>query len=200
MLIRQQDEAIIHYVALLGAVLSALGAGFAIWSMPEEGQSAIALQNEISQENHAFNKLVDAGILPDQITVAKAAANDIASDVVKEIPVWSFWNSLPAWQLALISVGGAAMTAGISYGLIWITMYIGSVIMYVFIRQIYGIARRVSPKMAETCGQTVLVEGQAVIQRDPTRIMPILIKLAVLMSLTLFLLAVIVWQMTSLKF
>lgn len=200
MLIRQQDKAIIHYVALLGAVLSALGAGFVIWNLPDQGQSAIARQNEVSQEAFAFDKLSQAGIMPEQLHIAKAAAEGLTAEVTQEMPAWSFCDSLSIWQLAMLSIAGATASAAISYGLIWITMYLGSILLYIFIRRIYNIIKRVSPTMAATCGQTVMIDGQPVIQRDPTRIMPLLIKLAVLMSLTLILLAVIVWQLTSFKF
>jgi hypothetical protein len=200
MLIRQQDKAIIHYVALLGTVLSALGAGVVIWNLPEQRQSAIAMQNEASQEASALDKLSQAGIMPEHLHIAKAAAKELTTETVQEMPVWSFCDSLAIWQLALLSLAGATASAAISYGLIWTTMYIGSVILYIVIRRIYDVIRHLSPTMAATCGQTVTIDGQPVIQRDPTRIIPILIKLIVLMSLTLILLAVIVWQLTSFKF
>ncbi len=200
MLIRQQDKAIIHYVALLGAVLSALAAGIAIWNLPDQGQYANALKNELNEEASAFNKLSQAGIMPEQLHIAKAAAEGLSPIAAQESPVWSFWDSLPVWQLTLLSIASALASAAVSYGLIWITMYLGSVLLYIFIRRIYNVIKCISPAMAATCGQTVMINGQPVIQRDPTRILPILIKLIVLMSLTLILLAVIVWQVTSFKF
>jgi hypothetical protein len=200
MLIRHQDKAIIHYVALLGAVLSALAAGIAIWNLPEQGHSAIARQTEVDQQASAMDKLSQAGIMPEQIYAARAAAEGLSTETSQEMPTWSFWGSLGAWQLAIVALAGAAIAAGICYGTIWSTMYAGSVILYVSIRRIYNVMKLISPEIAATCGQTVMVNGQPVIQRDPTRTLPILIKLAVLMSLTLILLAVIVWQVTAMKF
>jgi len=107
----------------------------------------------------------------------------------------SFWGSLSRWQVGALAVGAGA----VGYGVFWITMWSGVVTLYTFIRSIYYIIGRISPDCPAAQKPTKILDGRIVFERNPDRILPLIIKVVVLLTLAVSLLGIIVWQLTSIN-
>jgi hypothetical protein len=196
MLIRRQDKTIIHYVALLGAALSVFIASSLPGKLREKADSGTSQRNDSILQVGAINKLKQASDLSVQMDVIESVAKQLTAVEVKERspqgPI-SLLASLSGWQVAVLAIGAGA--AG--YGVFWITMWSGVASLYILIRSVYSLIGLVHPTCAAAKKSTYIVDGRTMFQRDPDRILPLIIKVIVLLTLSLALLGVIVWQLTS---
>jgi hypothetical protein len=197
-LIRREDKTIIYYIALLGAVLSVFIASTLPGKLREKADSRTSQRNESSLQAGAIDKLKHASELTIKMDLIENVTNQLAAvEVPKETPTasLSFWSSLHGWQIAVLAVGAGS----VGYGVFWVTMWSGIVALYTFIRSVYYIIGRISPNCPAAQKPTKILDGRIVFERNPDRVIPLIIKLVVLMTLAMALLGIIVWQMTSIN-
>jgi hypothetical protein len=196
MLIRRHDKTIIYYVALLGAVLSVFLTNSLFEKLQEKADSRTAQHNESILQDGAINKLKQASDLSVRMDVVESVTKILADSDLEDkspSPYISFLTSLPKWQLMVLSI--AAGVAG--YGIFWSAIWSGVVALYALIRGVYYLIGRLWPKCAAADKSTFVQDGRVTFQRNPDRILPLIIKMIVLLTLTLSLLGVVVWQLTS---
>jgi hypothetical protein len=196
MLIRREDKTIIYYIALLGAVLSVFIASTLPGKLREKADSGNSQHNESVLQVGAMDKLKQASELTIQMDLIENVTKQLAAvEIPKETPTagLSFWSSLHGWQVVVLSIGAGSL----GYGVFWITMWSGVVSLYTFIRAVYYLIGRISPNCPAVQKPTKILDGRVVFERNPDRIIPLIIKLVILLTLTLSLLGIIVWQMTS---
>jgi hypothetical protein len=198
MLIRREDKTIIYYIALLGAVLSVFIASTLPGKLREKEDSSVSQCNDSVLQAGAIDKLRQASELSIQMDVVENVTKQLAAVEVQEkstSPTLSFWASMSRWQVIVLSIGAGA--AG--YGVFWVTMWSGIVALYTFIRAVYFLIARISPNCPAARKSSKTIDGRVIFERNPDRILPLLIKLVVLVTLALALLGVIVWQMTAIN-
>jgi hypothetical protein len=198
MLIRREDKTIIYYVALLGAVLSVFIASSLPKKLREKADSGISRHNESLRQVGAMDKLKHASDFSVQMAMIESVTKQLtAVELEEKTPSThiSFWASLSGWQIVLLAIGAGA--AG--YGVFWAAMWSGVVTLYVFIRGVYYFIGRLWPNCAAAQKISFIQDNRVTFQRNPDRILPLIIKLTVLITLTLALLGVIVWQLTSIR-
>ncbi len=198
MLIRQEDKTIIYYIALLGAVLSVFVASSLPAKLREKTGQSISCRNDSILQTGAMNKLKQASELSIQMDVIESVTKQLTAVELEEKPVLvhtSFFASLSGWQVAVLAVGAGA--AG--YGMFWAVMWSGVAALYTFIRSVYYLIGRLWPDCPAAQKPTVILDGRVVFRRNPDRILPLIIKLVVLMTVSLALIVIIAWQWTSNK-
>lgn len=196
MLIRREDKTIIYYIALLGAVLSVFIASTLPGKLREKSGSETAQCDDSILQNGALDKLKQASELSIQMDVVESVTQQLAAvQVQTKTPSanLSFWASLHGWQVVVLSIGAGS----VGYGVFWITMWSGVVALYTFIRAVYYLIGRLWPNCPAAQKPTKILDGRIVFERNPDRVLPLIIKLIVLLTLTLSLLGIIVWQITS---
>lgn len=196
MLIRREDKTIVYYIAILGAVLSVFIASTLPARLRAKNGSQTSCQNESTLHAGAIDKLKQASELSIQMDVIESVTRQLSAAELKDKPPStpdSFFASLTGWKVAVLSIGAGA--AG--YGLFWGVMWSGVVALYTFIRGVYFIIGRVSPHCAAAQKPSVIQDGKVTFLRNPDRILPLIIKLVVLMTVTMSLIIVVAWQWTS---
>ncbi len=195
MKIRKEDKRLIHNLALAGAFIAACGAVWHTLSCINATQALLAEETSFINGASAVNNVNPEILLPAReltnnivIKTLSAELSDSQSRLYKLRN--SIWVSLPPWCLVLL-----AGASGVVFGYFGVrgASALCSVAMYACIRGLYRLIRAVDPD----CPAAVLITADTSIQRDSNRVLPALIKLGVLLALTLILLAVIVWQWTS---
>lgn len=198
MLIRREDKKIVYYVALLGAVLSVYFAHSALDKLRKSNYSQSSTQDQSVLQVGAMDKLRQSADLSAQMAMIESVTSQLTAvnkqDTIKPSAQVNFCTSLVGWQVVALMVGVGV----VGYGIIFVTMWIGVILLYILIRAVYSIIRRVQPNCAAAARPTFIQEGKVTYLRNPDRILPLAIKLIVLMKLTLALLIVIVWHWTSL--
>jgi hypothetical protein len=196
MLIRREDKTIIYYIALLGAVLSVFIASTLPGKLREKTRDRTSCHNESILQAGALDKLKQASELSIQMDVIESVTKQLAAAEVQEKAPsadMSFCSSLHGWQVMVLAIGAGS----VGYGVFWITMWSGVVALYTFIRCVYYLIGRMCPTCAAAQKPTKVLDGRIVFERNPDRVLPLIIKLVVLLTLTLSLLGIIVWQLTS---
>jgi len=198
MKIRKEDKRLIHNLALAGAFIAACGAVWHTLSCINATQALLAEETSFIEGASAVNKvnpeiLLPARELTDNIII-KTLSTELSDSQTRLCKLQnSIWVSLPPWCLVLL-----AAVSGTVFGYFGVraASAVCSIAMYACIRGLYRLIRAVDPD----CPAAVLITAGAAIpaiQRDSNRVLPALIKLGALLALTLILLAVIVWQWTS---
>jgi len=196
MLIRREDKTVIYYIALLGAVLSVFIASSLPGKLREKADSEASQRNQSGLQIGAMDKLKQASELSIQMDVVESVTQQLAAVEVQKkanSAHLSFWASLHGWQVVVLSIG--AGSAG--YGVFWVTMCLGVMTLNRFIRAVYYLIGRLWPNCTAVKKSTKIIDDQVVLERTPGRILPLIIKTIVLLSLSLSLLGIIVWQITS---
>jgi hypothetical protein len=198
MAIRKQDKMIIHNVALLGAVLSALGAGSLLWHLHEKEHSSSVGQSDFVRQAMAIDKLKQASELSDQLHLAEKMAEGFSVTNIQKAPQKdSFLASLSGGEMTGVVIAAAGAAGVVGYGVFWLSMWSGSMALYALVRCSYKIIYCIRPDYAVADKLEVAQNGKPIFQRNPDRILPIAIKLIVLLTLALLMLGIIVWQLTA---
>ncbi len=200
--IRREDKEIIHNLSLLGMLFGALVGGFLVLHFNK--QAHIRMNAETAAlETHSSLVKLSSNLTAQEASVAQAAIGQVQPEFQtdQECPQSSeksFLIGLPQWGLWGIC-GGAALTgAAIGYGALWGAGWLGSMLTYWVIRLVYRMIRTTAPECTAALRPTTTTGNICTFQRDQNRVLPTLIKLFMLLTTVLGVLAIVVWYLTSL--
>ena len=206
MSIRREDKELIHNLAVLGALLGACLAVFVTAHLSNRAHEQNQRHTEYQQTHAALAKLSSPKGVPGELVVDQTIIKQMQEQIQLEQPEaaadvqQSFWLRIPHW--GFIGICGVSCIGGAIAGFssIWLTGWIGSVIVYFFIRLLYKLVRKVAPNsataMSISASQSKGV-GVAAFQRDDNRILPMVVKLVFLLLLVLGVLGAVVWHMAG---
>jgi len=197
MKIRKEDKRLVHNLALLGALIASCAAVWLTHQRISRTQTLLAEETSFIRDTSAASKLNPETLAPAP-DLAKNLINTISAELSDSQARLdklhsSLWVNLPVW---LLMSGAALLGALLGYCGIRLVIGVVSVVLYAGIRALYRLIRAVDPD----CPAAVMITTGnivPVVQRDSGRVLPVLIKLAVLLILSMVLLAVLVWQWTS---
>ena len=206
MSIRREDKELIHNLAVLGALLGACLGVFGIMHLSNNAREQHARHSEYQQTHAALAKLGDPTGLPGELVVDKTVLEQVQQQIQSEEPEAvsekeSLWLKMPRW--GFYGICGAGGIAGASAGFITIrlTGWVGSIMIYYFIRLLYRLICKVAPNSATAKSlmqpKPATTYGTVTITRDETRILPVVVKLLFLLALVLGVLGVVVWHLAG---
>ena len=185
MRIRVEDKQIVIYIAMLGAVIGAVGCVLTLMNLSRRSHnqiqevrqqmqvcaSVLVIENLGSSDPDPASK----AILDDQkrqMELHKVVLRDLESQ---------FWNRLPEWGLMALCIGGGLIGLLSGFVVFWLIGLIGSGLLYSFIRLLYRIFRWIAPRSCDRPEiMAALREGQQVSLRDGSRVLPAAIKISLL--------------------
>jgi hypothetical protein len=205
MSIRREDKEFIQSLSLLGALLGACIGCFMIMRLSDQANKLHAEQSEQQQAHAALIKLSNSGTTPNSPIASKEVLDQVQQQIRQDSirnsdAPGSFWVTMPRWGLwSLCGVGGitGALTG---FSAIWMTGWAGSLFLYQFLRLLYAVIRKVAPNSA-AARETIPhpdENGSCYYQRNDKRFLPIIVKLFFFLLLSLALLTLVVWHLTSL--
>ena len=185
MRIRVEDKQIVIYVAMLGAVLGAGGCVLTLLNLAKRSHNQLA---EVRQQMQVCASVLILENLggSDPDPASKAVIDDQKRQmelhrVVLRDMEGQFWNRLPEWGLMALCIGGGLAGLLSGFAGFWLIGYLGSGVLYSFIRFLYRLMRWVAPK---ACDRPEIIaalrEGQQVSLRDGSRVLPAAIKISLL--------------------
>lgn len=206
MLIRREDKEFIQSLSLLGALLGTCIGFYMVMHLSDRAHKVNARQSEYQQTQAALLKLSTDTVTPNNPIASKEVLDQVQQQMENN-PVQatadtkSFWLTVPRWGLwSLCGIGGLA-GAITGYTAIWLTGWAGSLFIYQFIRFLYTIMRKTAPNCQAVQGTNVLypdAEGSFKYERNEKRFLPTVVKLFFFLLLSLALLTLVVWRLTSL--
>ncbi len=207
MLIRREDKELIHNLAVLGALFGACVCVFLTVHLSNRAREKNAEQSEYQQTNAALVKLSAPTAGTETAVVDEKTLKQVQEHIQQEQPTEppnpkkSFWVDLPKWGFWGICAGSGIAGGIAGFSTIWATGWVGSVLVYSFIRLMYKAIRKVAPnsaaaKLSEQ-GQMQQPEHPG-FERNQQRIFPTLVKLLFLLLMVLGALAIVVWNVTGL--
>ncbi|MHC5083570.1 MAG: hypothetical protein ACYTET_06490 [Planctomycetota bacterium] len=202
--IRSEDKEFIQTLALFGALLGAFVGVIVVVQLSERAHEQYTQQTEYHQTQAAIVKLSEATVNPGQPLVNQEVLEQVQQQIQPQDaeatkPVnESFWLDIPRWGYLGLCAGGCIGGIIAGFGSLWVTGWLGSIALYALIRLFYKGIRKVAPDCAAAkLGQQSNQDGQLAFQRDDSRVLPTLVKLAFLILLSLGVLGMVVWHLTS---
>jgi hypothetical protein len=205
MSIRHEDKEFIQSLSLLGALLGACIGCFMIMRLSDRANKLHAEQSEQQQTQAALIKLSNSTTTPNSPIASKEVLDQVQQQIRQDTirssdSPKSFWLKMPRWGLwSLCGVGGIAGAVS-GFSAIWLTGWTGSLFLYQFIRLLYAVIRKVAPNSA-AARETIPhpdENGSCYYQRNDKRFLPVIVKLFFFLVLSLALLTLVVWHLTSL--
>ena len=206
MLIRREDKELIHNLSVLGALFGACVCVFLAVHLSNRAQEQYQQHSEYQQTHAALAKLSVPEAESDKAVVDQEILKQVQEHIAQEQVVPeansdnSFWLKLPKWGFWGVCAAGAVGGGIAGFSAIWASGWVGSVIVYAFIRLMYRIVRKVAPNSAAAQlhqrGNRVDTSHPA-FERNRQRIFPTLVKLTFLLLMALAVLAAVVWQITG---
>lgn len=199
--IRREDKEIIHNLSLLGMLFGAFVGGFLTLHFHRQAQ----FQDETTMaavQTHTSLVRLSSNLSAEEVSVAKAAIGQVQAEAepAPEAPQAQkkFWLGLPRWGLWGICAGAALAGAGTGYLSLWGAGWLGSILTYWLIRGTYRLIRKTAPECSAATRVPAATGSICTFQREQNRLLPTLIKLFMLLTMALSVLAVVVWYLTSL--
>ena len=197
--IRREDKEIIHNLSLLGMLFGAFVGGFLTLHFHRQSQLHHDAATAAVQTQSSLVRL-SSNLTAEEVSVAKAAIGQVDADIrsAEAVPhdPKSFWLGLSDWGLWGLCAGAALAGGGAGYLSLWGAGWLGSIMTYWIIRAVYQMIRKTAPD-CPAARRTAVSAGSS-FQRDQNRLLPTLIKLVMLLTMALSVLAVVVWYLTSL--
>lgn len=198
--IRREDREIIHNLSLLGMLFGAFVGGFLALHFHRQAHFQRDAAAAAAQTQNSLVRL-SSNLSEEEVSVTQAAIGQVGTDVESVYDdnqtKKSFWIGLPQWGLWGLCAGAALAGAGTGYVSLWGTGWLGSVLTYWLIRIIYRLIRKTAPECRVAKSPLASTGTNYLYQRDDTRLLPTLIKLFMLLTMALGVLAAVVWQLTA---
>lgn len=204
MSIRREDKEFIHSLSILGAMLGTCIGGFMVMHLSDRAHTRYAEESEQQQTHAALLKLSTATVTPNNPIANKDVLEQVQQQINTENrqaePDKGFWLTLPRWKLWALAGGGGLAGAVTGFSAIRLTGLLGSLLIFHFLRLLYAAIRRYAPNSAaaQTLQTKTDESGSEIYQRNDQRVLPMIVKLLFFLLLTLILLTVVVWYLTSL--
>ena len=202
--IRSEDKEFIQTFALFGALFGAFVGAIVVVHLSDRAHEQYTEQTEYQQTQAAIMKLSEASITPGQPLVNSDVLQQVQQQIQPEeagagqSADKSFWLRIPRWGFLGLCAGGCIVGTVAGFSGIWLTGWVGSVSLYALIRLFYRCIRKVAPNSAAANRvEQSNPSGVTSFQRDNSRILPTLVKLAFLTLLVLGVLGMVVWYLTS---
>ncbi len=200
-LIRREDKEIIHNLSLLGALFGAVVGGFLVLHFHQKALLQVDSESAVVQTQRSLVQLT-SNLTSEEASVAQAAISQVNPDFQPEVPEdpseTSFWVTLSPWSVRGLCAGAAAVGGIAGYLSLWGAGWVGALLTYKLIRLVYRVIRTVAPNCAAGRRSAVPSGPVCTFQRDQNRLLPTLIKLFMLLTMALSVLAVVVWYLISL--
>ncbi|NLK41517.1 MAG: hypothetical protein GX298_05635 [Planctomycetes bacterium] len=199
--IRREDKEIIHNLSLLGALFGAVVGGFLVLYSHKQANHRIDSKAATAQTQQALVQLT-SNLTTEEASVAQAALSQVNPDFQPDIPdvssEKSFWVDLSPWSLRGLCAGAAMVGSVAGYVSLWGAGWLGAILTYKLIRLIYRVIRAVAPNCAAAQRLATPSGTVCTYQRDQNRLLPTLVKLFMLLTMALSVLAVVIWHLISL--
>ena len=200
MQIRREDEEFIHSLKMLGAILGMVLSVLAVLRIRDNANDRLAEQRE-SLDQYAL-LLVATGMTATNEEGKKdiETVGEFVSNVNETKSGFAelgneFWAKLSFTGLVGICVGAGVGGLLGGYFSIWVLSWIGTVMMFKFIRSAYGIMWHLKPDFDGGRPEAVS-NDEGKVKRDTDRILPGIVKLSLMAIVGLAILAIVILWVT----
>lgn len=190
-------------MAFVGAVLGACLGPVLILNQSRQAHDKLKEHQQFLDINASVLNISDSPVTLDQLGLSTAAVGGVLDQLQQtesEIQQLenSFWLNLPLWALASMCLGSCACGVAAGYHIVWLLTWIGSFIVYKFIRLVYKLYWLLGNEQPT---QQLQEDGSVntARQRNTNRIMPLVIKLILLAVIAITILAFVLCYLTAIK-
>lgn len=199
--IRREDKQAIRSLALIGASVGACIGILVVLDMMKDARRELQAEQQVLLENEPLLRLKGAEFDETQFEESRSAFERAVREVSLQRSEVTrlesgFWVTLPLWGVIGLCSAAALFGMAASYTAVWIFSWVGSIVMYKFIRLLYMPYWKLSSDKPVQVPDEDDPESTHYL-RDKSRILPVVIKVTVLLLIGLTILAVTIYHLAG---